>query len=239
MVGHPGMRKILYISGTRADFGLIRATLELAKKSELLDISICVTGNHLLAEYGNTSDEIKNSGLRISGKIPVSVSGQSGEEMTEALGSILSGLVQIVSNEKPDIILVLGDRGEMLMAAIASLHMNIPIVHIHGGELSGTVDESIRHAISKLSHFHFVVTQKARERLIQMGEKPDHIFVTGAPGLVDINKSPLTDKVTLCRRMGFDHEKKIALLIYHPVVQEMHETGQQMAVILDALSEIP
>lgn len=236
VVGYTVMRKVLYLSGTRADFGLLASTLQLANNAETLDVSICVTGTHLLEEFGNTVELIKEQGLKISGTIPVLLTGQSGDEQARALGIILSKFTEILGIERPDVVLVLGDRGEMLVAALAALHMNIPIVHIHGGERSGTIDESIRHAISKLSHYHFVANQAAKQRLIKMGEKEEHIFETGAPGLDDVYKLSCLDRSTLCKQLDFSPEEKIALLVYHPVVQELDELEKQMEIILKAIS---
>jgi GDP/UDP-N,N'-diacetylbacillosamine 2-epimerase (hydrolysing) len=141
--------------------------------------------------------------------------------------------------EGPDMVLVLGDRGEMLAGALAAVHLNIHLAHIHGGERSGTLDESLRHAISKLSHFHMVSTDGARQRLIRMGEKPEHIFVTGAPGLDGILEAASLTREELCRRHGLDARKPIALVVFHPVIQEAEMAQMQMAEIMGGLHDIP
>jgi GDP/UDP-N,N'-diacetylbacillosamine 2-epimerase (hydrolysing) len=154
--------------------------------------------------------------------------------MAKSIGYELIGFTEVFERDQPDIVLLLGDRGEMLAAAIAAVHLNIPIVHLHGGERSGTVDEMIRHAISKLSHVHFVATESSRERLIKMGEKENSIFVVGAPGLDEIKQYNTSSRTTFSKRYGFIPEKKIALLIYHPVVQEYQDIKNQFHNVVQA-----
>lgn len=229
------MRKVCYVTGTRADFGLMQYSLQAINAHPGLQLSILITGMHLLPEYGETWNEIAGSGLSIGAKIPVNLSGSSGTEMAIALGEQVIGITKALEHEKPDMVILLGDRGEMLAGAIAALHLNIPIVHIHGGELSGTVDESIRHAISKLAHFHFTTTVKSRERLIRMGEKPEHIFVTGAPGLDEINQIELMNRALLFKAYGLDTELPLVLVLFHPVVQQAEDASSQTENVLDAV----
>ena len=231
------MRKVCYVTGTRADFGLMQNTLEAIHAHPQLSLGLLVTGMHLLPSYGETWREIADSGLSIDAKVPVSLTGNSGAEMALALGEQVVGFTQALQRVKPDIVMLLGDRGEMLAGAIAALHLNIPIVHIHGGELSGTVDESIRHAISKLSHYHFTATEKSRERLIRMGEKPEHIFVTGAPGLDAIYQIELLERAPLFADYGLNQEQPLLLILFHPVVQQANEAAEQTRALLEAALE--
>jgi len=154
--------------------------------------------------------------------------------MAIALGEQVIGFTKALQQIKPDLILLLGDRGEMLAGAIAALYLNIPIVHIHGGELSGTVDEPVRHSISKLAHYHFTATKKSRDRLIHMGEKAEHIFVTGAPGLDAIYQLELLDAEQLFAKYGLCHQQPLLLILFHPVVQQASEAGKQITALLDA-----
>ena len=172
------MRRILYLTGTRADFGLMRATLAGIQAHPELKLGLLVTGMHLDPRYGDTVREVEASGLPVVARVPVALGDDDGATMARAIGLELLGAVDALASFHPDLLLLLGDRGEMLAGAIAALHLNIPIVHLHGGELSGTVDEPVRHAISKLAHYHFTATEGARERLIRMGERPEHIHVT-------------------------------------------------------------
>ena len=175
------VRKIIYLSGTRADFGLMKSTLDLL--APVTDLSVAVTGMHLEPEFGHTVDDIRAAGLRICGEVPIDVKTRTQQSMSAGIGVCLTGVTALLQAEQPDMLVLLGDRGEMLAGAIAALHLGIVCVHIHGGERSGTVDEPVRHAISKLAGYHVVATQESRERLIRMGESPDRVYVTGAPGL--------------------------------------------------------
>ena len=163
-------RSVIYITGTRADFGLMRSTLTQINKSSNLSLSLIVTGMHLSNKYGYTIEEIKSSGLEIIGQVPVNLEPETGKTMSLALSLMIAEFTKILNEANPDIVIVLGDRGEMLAGAISCLHLGIPVAHIHGGERSGTIDESIRHAVSKLSSFHFVSHQAHKNRLIQLGE---------------------------------------------------------------------
>lgn len=231
------MRHICYVSGTRADYGLMEQSLCAIDSSADLFLSILVTGMHLLPAYGDTYKEIEAAGFDIHAKVPVGLSGNSGAEMAYALGDQVIGFTAALVSRRPDIVLLLGDRGEMLAAAIAAIHLNIPIVHLHGGERSGTVDESIRHAISKLSHYHFVATPDSCKRLIKMGEQPDKIFVTGAPGLDAIYSAKLQGKDKLSVEYQFDPSIPFQLILFHPVVQQASVAEKQMEILLGAVSE--
>jgi GDP/UDP-N,N'-diacetylbacillosamine 2-epimerase (hydrolysing) len=229
-------RHICYISGTRADFGLMQKTLQAIHQADDLKLSILATGMHLDDKCGNTIDDIKASGLELTVQIPLSKVGTvTGATMVGGIAEMLSGMAPALENLSPDLVLLLGDRGEMLAAAIAALHLNIPIAHIHGGERSGTIDESVRHAISKFAHFHFVATEKSRERLIQMGERRELIWVTGAPGLDGLLGSALVTRNKLFDDVGIDRNRRVALLIFHPVVQEADTAGKDLSVIINSL----
>ncbi|MDH5763290.1 MAG: UDP-N-acetylglucosamine 2-epimerase [Nitrospinota bacterium] len=229
------MRKIIYVSGTRADFGLMASTLKLAANDPKLDISLCVTGMHLSPRFGETVHEIEESGLRICGRVPVEIEETSGATMARAIGNELTGMVDLFEQEQPDIVLVLGDRGEQLAGALAAIHLNIPVVHLHGGERSGTVDEPVRHAISKLSHYHLVATEGSKERLIRMGEREDRVKVVGAPGLDGLKEMAQQSRKELCEKYRLDSEKPIALMLFHPVLQEADQAGHQTRQLMDAL----
>jgi GDP/UDP-N,N'-diacetylbacillosamine 2-epimerase (hydrolysing) len=211
----------------------------LAAAQDDLSLSACVTGMHLLPRYGLTVSEVEASGIPICGRIPVEMTGTSGDEMARALAHTLLGLVDVLRAQQPDLVMVLGDRGEMLAGALAAIHLNIPIVHIHGGERSGTVDEPIRHAISKLAHYHFTATEPARERLIRMGEDPERVFVTGAPGLDGLTAIPRRSRRDLCREAGLDPDQKVALVLFHPVVQEAAAAGDQTEAVIQAVVNYP
>ncbi|CUB00364.1 UDP-N-acetylglucosamine 2-epimerase [Thiomonas bhubaneswarensis] len=232
-------RRILYLSGTRADFGLMRQTLHAAAAHSGLEVAVAVTGMHLHPDYGHTVDDIAASRLRIAARIPSDVGARDGAGMTRAISQTLAGLVPVLQVEKPDALLLLGDRGEMLAGAIAALHLGVPSIHLHGGERSGTVDEPVRHAISKLAALHFCATAQSRERLIAMGEDPQRVHVVGAPGLDD-----LSDVRQLAREAALQAlrpwaenfaDRPYALVLFHPVVQEAEDAATQTQALLDGL----
>ncbi|EJL78600.1 UDP-N-acetyl-D-glucosamine 2-epimerase, UDP-hydrolysing [Polaromonas sp. CF318] len=228
-------RKVCYITGTRADFGLMRGTLTALRDSEALELSIVVTGMHLSDKYGSTADDIKAAGLPVNALVDVDLASATGATMARNLGKMVTGFVDAFLDIEPDLVLVLGDRGEMLAGALSAVHLNIPVVHIHGGERSGTIDESIRHAISKLSHFHFVSTSESRDRLVRMGEQAANVYLTGAPGLDGIEALALHSREKLLRDARLDPTRPVALMVYHPVVQETENAGTGTTGIIDTL----
>ncbi len=224
-----------YVTGSRADFGLMEATLQRLAQTAGLEIGLVVTGQHLLEQYGRTERDIEASGLPIRHRTPVSLKGGSGAEMAYALADELRGFTQFWSENRPDLVLVLGDRGEMLAATLAAVHLGIHVAHLHGGELSGTLDESFRHAISKLSHFHLATSDDARQRLIRMGEDPRSIWTVGAPGLVGLTDHLARDRDFFKTEFGAAGDGPKALCIFHPVVQQAKDAGSQFERILDLL----
>ncbi|CAB3670936.1 UDP-N-acetylglucosamine 2-epimerase [Achromobacter sp. HNDS-1] len=229
------MRRIVYISGTRADYGLMAATLHRIQANPACQLSLIVTGMHLSPEYGNTVAEIEHDGLPILARIVLPMNTGTGAGMARAIGYMVMQFSDVLEQARPDIVLLLGDRGEMLAGAIAAAHLGIPIVHIHGGERSGTIDEPVRHAISKLAHWHCVATQQSRDRLIRMGEQPRHITVTGAPGLDGLAETPRANRTELCQSQGLDPDLPLALMVFHPVVQEADRAAEQVDTLLRAV----
>ncbi|MHA6685328.1 UDP-N-acetylglucosamine 2-epimerase [Mesorhizobium sp. A556] len=230
-------RRVAYVTGTRADFGLMQSTLKLLQASEKMELVVVVTGMHLDPAYGFTVDEIERSGLPVAVRVEVEQGHPSGARTARNIGRMTMGFVDAFEQAQPDIVLLLGDRGEMLAGALAAIHLNIPIAHIHGGERSGTVDEPVRHAISKLSNFHFVATEESRDRLIRMGEQPDTVTVVGAPGLDGIREVANVDPAPLFSKYGLDPEKRLALFLFHPVPEESRQAKAATGSILDALAK--
>lgn len=231
-----GKFRVCYVSGTRADFGLMKRTLELIAANPVLELGIAVTGMHLLPSHGMTVGEIEGSGLSIVASLPVVLDGTP-SSMATAIGVQVQGLVAAFQAFLPDVVLLLGDRGEMLAGAIAALHMGCRIVHVHGGERSGTVDEPIRHAISKLAHWHCVATEGSRERLIRMGEEPQRIEVTGAPGLDGIKQDATLSRDELMHLYGLPPGERCAILLFHPVLHEASQAGVQWMSLIQACRE--
>ena len=229
------MRHILYVSGTRADFGLMALSLQNMHADLRIELGILITGMHLDSRYGDTFKDIELAGLQISAKVPVDVKTRTRASMSQGLGQSIIGMTNEITRLNPDAVLLLGDRGEMLAAALVCLHLSIPIFHIHGGELSGTIDESIRHCISRLATWHLVATEGSRERLIRMGERPNSIVVSGAPGLDGFVELADPDSRALLNRCGLNPEAAFVLVVFHPVVQQAEVAAAQTQLLADAV----
>lgn len=231
------MRKVLYVTGTRADYGLMARTLARIAAHPALSLQVAVTGMHLSEAYGLTVREIEAAGLPIVARVHTNVESRTPQSMAQGVGEAVIGLTRAIADARPDLVLVLGDRGEMLAAAIAAIHLGIPIVHLHGGERSGTVDEPVRHAITKLSHWHFVATEESRERIVRLGERPDHVWITGAPSLDDLTGPAATPRDEVLRTLGLPPDARYALVLFHPVVQEIADLQAQTQALVDALAD--
>ena len=232
------LRRVLYLSGTRADFGLMERTLQRIAATPGLNVQIVVTGTHLSVEHGSTGQEVRASGLPVCAEIRLDVSTRTASSMALAIADCLRAMTELLARERPDFLLLLGDRGEMLAGAIAALHLGVPCVHIHGGERSGTVDEPVRHAISKLSTYHFVATAGSRERLMRMGEEESRIFVTGAPGLDGLAERGAMSREECVRGLGLGGDGRFILCLFHPVVQQAGNAGEQTSAVLGALARV-
>ena len=230
-------RKVLYVTGTRADFGLMSSTLHLIAAHPDLSLQVAVTGMHLSADCGMTVREIESLALPIVARIRTSVDLRNEAAMADGIAQTLLGLTETLQRHQPDVVLLLGDRGEMLAGAIAALHLGKVVAHLHGGERSGTVDEPVRHAISKLSHWHFTATAESRRRLIGMGERPDHIWVTGAPSLDGLTELANRPRSEVLASLGLQREDRYALVLFHPVVQEAADAFDQTKALVQALHD--
>jgi GDP/UDP-N,N'-diacetylbacillosamine 2-epimerase (hydrolysing) len=228
-------RRIVYLSGTRADFGLMRRTL-LATAAQGVSVEVAVTGTHLSAEHGYTVSEIRASGLRVCAEIVTDVHTRTAASMSLAIAQTLDSVTRLLAAAPPDALLLLGDRGEMLAGAIAALHTGIPAVHVHGGERSGTVDEPVRHAISKMATYHFVATETSRVRLERMGERTDRIFVTGAPGIDGLVDDGAMARDECLRKLGLPVGVRFLLVVFHPVVQQASSAREQTLAVAQAVS---
>jgi GDP/UDP-N,N'-diacetylbacillosamine 2-epimerase (hydrolysing) len=227
-------RKILYISGTRADYGLMRSVLRSIHNHPRLSLDIVVTGMHMMDEFGNTVEEIKEDGFRYH-PIDIRYRDDTKESMALFIGQFLQDLVPMIHHLQPDIILILGDRGEMLAGAIVGVYLNIPVAHIHGGEVTSTVDDYARHAITKLAQIHFVATEKSKGRIIGMGEDVSRIFVVGAPGLDQILHEPLMNREELTQKYQIDFSEPVILVIQHPVTIESNKAPDQIRETIEAV----
>ena len=230
-------RKILYITGTRADYGLMKSVLREIENHPKLELEVIATGMHLMPEFGMTINEIKKDGFKIH-EIAATYEQDNKQSMANFVGKFIQLLTDKVKKIKPDIIMVLGDRGEMLAGAIVGTYLTIPVAHIHGGDISSTVDEIVRHAITKLAHIHFPATEKSAERIIKMGEDPSNVFVVGAPGLDIILNENLIEPTKLSEKYNLDLSEPILLVIQHPVTTEVDDAPTQIRETLEAISEL-
>jgi len=220
------MRKIAVITGTRAEYGLSRTIFEAIQAHPDLALDVIATGMHLMEEFGHSVDIIQKDGFGITHRTDVVQKGDSGYDMAIALGENIIKIASILKRQKPDLFLTLTDLGHTLAGAIAAVHLNIPVAHVHGGDISGSIDETIRHATTKLSHIHFPASRLSAERIKNMGEESWRIFMVGAPGVDEIRKSKLTAKETLFRRYGIGPKEDYLLIVQHPVTTEEEVRGQ-------------
>lgn len=230
-------RKILYITGTRADYGLMRSTLMEMEKSENIDLELIVTGMHLMEEFGKTITDIKKDGFKIH-EIKATFQEDNKISMAHFIGEFIKLLSEKVVNINPDIILLLGDRAEMLGGAIVGAYLSIPTAHLHGGEITSTVDEYARHAITKLVNIHLPATKMSANRILKMGENPDYIFIVGAPGLDPIINQKLIQPNDICSKYNLDISKPIIILVQHPVTLESGKSDINTREALDAIVEL-
>jgi UDP-N-acetylglucosamine 2-epimerase (hydrolysing) len=227
------MKRILYLTGTRADFGKLKSLIEVTRNANEFEVSIFATGMHMHHKYGYTLKEIEKSGFDNIYKF---INYTSETTMDLTLAKTIEGLSSYCQEEKPDLIIIHGDRLEALAGAIVGSMNNILVAHIEGGEVSGTIDELIRHAVSKLSHVHFASNETAKNRLIQMGEDPQNVFNIGSPDIdmMHSNLLPNLDEVLNYYQIPF---KKFAILMFHPVTSEESYMSQASQNIVDELKK--
>jgi GDP/UDP-N,N'-diacetylbacillosamine 2-epimerase (hydrolysing) len=230
-------RRLTYVTGTRADFGLMQPTLRRLAATPGLSLDLVVTGMHLSDRFGRTEREVEESGLAIAARIALPIEDDSGEGMARCAGRMAEAMAEHLAAERPDALLVLGDRSEMLAAAMPAMLAGIAVVHFCGGERSGTVDESMRHALTKIAHVHMVANRDAADRLASMGEEPWRIHCVGSPGLVGIANLAGVPLAELAARYAFNASEPFALMLFHPVVQDAAQAGAQVAAALGALAD--
>jgi len=231
------MRKICIITGTRAEYGLLRWVMQGIKDDPELRLQLIVTGMHLSPEYGLTYKAIEEDGFQIDRKVELLTSSDTSVGIAKSMGLGLIGFADALNQLQPDLVVVLGDRFEIFSAVSASLVAHIPVAHLHGGETTeGSLDEALRHSITKMSHLHFVATEKYRDRVIQLGEQPDFVFTVGGLGIDSIKKLQLLSRSELEKSIDFKLGKKNLLITFHPVTLETDTAENQLEELLTALS---
>lgn len=233
-----GTRKILVITGSRGEWGYIRPVLRRIEQHPPLDYVLVATNMHLLPEFGASLREIVNDGFRVDQKIFMALDGYTNGSMAKSLGIFLSSFVDTVERVQPDIILLAGDRGEQLMAAIAGAHCNIPVAHIQAGEVSGNIDGQTRHAIARYAHLHFAANQDAVDRLARSGEEAFRIHKVGAPQLDELLGSDYESPKEVAKHLNFDLDQPLVLMVQHPVTEQVRSAGEQIEITLSALAEL-
>jgi GDP/UDP-N,N'-diacetylbacillosamine 2-epimerase (hydrolysing) len=232
-------RKICVITGTRADYGLLRGVMQGIKNDVDLNLQIIATGMHLSPEFGLTFKAIEDDGFEIERKVEMLTSSDTPVGIAKSMGLGMIGFADAFNELKPDLIVVLGDRFEIFAAVSAALVARIPVAHLHGGETTeGAFDEAFRHSITKMSHMHFVAAAEYKQRVIQLGEQPEHVFLVGGLGIDNINNLTLLDRYALEADLGFKFGKKNLLITFHPVTLENASAATQMQELLAALAKL-
>lgn len=231
--------KIACVTGTRADYPRVKSVLkEIKKRDNIFDLYIIATGSHLLKEYGYSIQEIYDDGFEVSHKVNMFENEfNTPYSMTKAVAKCCDGIADALNDIQPDLALITVDRVETLAATVAASMMNLPIAHIQGGEVTGTIDESIRHAVTKLSHIHFPATEDAQKRIVMMGEDKKYVFNVGCPYIDVIKNVDFVDKEFLANKYNFNPKKKLIIFTQHAVTTEFGDSFNQINTTLDALKE--
>jgi UDP-hydrolysing UDP-N-acetyl-D-glucosamine 2-epimerase len=241
------MRRVCVVTGNRADYTRVRTALEAIRQRPDLELILVVIGAHLLEKYGRSVDEIVADGFTVDASVHMIVEGENPVTMTKSTGLAIVELATVFERYRPDVVVAVTDRFETLSVAVAASFMNIHVAHIQGGEVTGTIDESIRHAITKFSHIHFPATEDARERIVRMGEAPEYVFNVGCPGTDLVIRVPrLTRAETLAQvntrytkeARKLDPDADFLLVMHHPVTTEYGQGVQQTRELLHAIKDV-
>ena len=235
--------KIFIVTERRADFSRFKPILKLIKKDKKLKYSLAVTGLHVSKKFGFTIKEIINEGFKINYKFNMFDENyyfeNDGAAMTIAMSKAFNNLSRILKRDKPDLILSGFDIAANFAVTVCGAHMNIPVAHIQGGEVSGTIDESLRHAMTKFSHIHFTANNETKERLIRMGEMPKYIFPVGCPSIDALISEKLVSREKILEKFKIDILKPFTVIIQHPVTTELKKSKHQMMETIYAVKKFP
>ena len=229
-----GKKRLLFISGTRADYGKLKSLIKILNDDSMFEVFIFATGMHMLSDYGFTYKEIEKDGFPY---IYPFINQNHNTSMDIALSNTITGISYYIGETNPDAIIVHGDRLEALAGAIVGAFNNVRVLHIEGGEISGTIDESIRHAITKFSHFHFVANEEAKKRIIQLGEPKENVFVFGSPDIDIMYSKELPTLEEVKKRYGIPFDK-YNILMYHPVTTELNKIKEHASFLVDEILKI-
>ncbi|WP_115864636.1 UDP-N-acetylglucosamine 2-epimerase [Halorussus litoreus] len=232
-------RTITVVTGTRAEYGLLKSSMtEIRRRSEL-QLTVVATGMHLSRQHGSTVEEIRSDGFDVTSTVDTLLESDTGVGMAKSLGLGISGLAETLTDIDPDVVLVLGDRNEAFAAGVAAAHLQIPVAHVHGGDAmqGATIDDSIRHALTKFAHLHFPATERSKERLLGLGEEEWRVTTVGTPGVDDVVAGEYDDASVLRAELGFDAERPLLLVVQHPVTTRPRRAGEQMRRTLDAVTD--
>lgn len=231
-------RKICIVTGSRAEYGLLYWLIKQVEVEKKLQLQLIVTGMHLSKKYGLTYKEIEKK-FKIDRKINIKLFSDTSTSISKSMGIAQTSFAKAYDELKPDIVVVLGDRYEIFSASSAAMIAKIPIAHLHGGEITeGSWDDSIRHSISKMAHLHFVATEEYKNRVIQLGEEPNRVFVTGGMGIENIKKLKLLSKSEFEKSINFKLNKKNLLVTFHPTTLENNTSKKQFREIINAIDEL-
>ena len=231
--------KVCIVTGSRAEYGLLRWVMDGIRETTGFELQVIVTGMHLSPEFGLTYKEIEKDGFLIDRKVEILLSSDTPAGLAKSMGLGLIGFGDVLQQLQPDLMLVLGDRFEIFSAVSAALVARIPVAHLHGGESTeGAFDEAIRHSITKMSHLHFAATEDYRNRIIQLGEDPEHVFNVGAPGIDNIKRLKLLGRDALEDELSFKLGGRNLLVTFHPVTLEKATAGHQFKQLLEALDDL-
>lgn len=229
-------RKIAIIAGSRGEYGYFRPILRTIAAHPALDYGIIATNMHVLDRFGSSIDEIKKDGFKIDATIHNTFDGYNRLTMAKSLSVFMLQLPEILNQMEADMLLLAGDRGEQLMAAIVGAHLYLPVAHIQGGEVSGNIDGTMRHAITKAAHLHFASSEDAARRIKRMGEESFRVYNVGAPQLDELVREKATPEAELRRKYGLASGKPVILVVQHPVTEEFEKTEEHIGTTLKAIA---
>ena len=232
-------KSVCVVTGSRAEYGMLRWVMEEIQASSTLELKVIVTGAHLSPEFGMTVSEIESDGFPINHRVEMLLSADTSTAISKSIGLGLVGFADALATVKPNLLLVLGDRYEILAAVIAALVARIPVAHVHGGETTqGAIDEAIRHSITKMSHLHFVAAQEYKNRVIQLGEEPSQVFLVGGLGVDGVVKTKRFSRAALEESLGVKFLDRNLMVTFHPATLETDTAETQMDELLVALADL-